>query len=353
MKLFTCQACGQVLYFENTRCERCGRRLGFLPATTTLAALEPRGPAWAPLAPAPSPQRFCANAEYDACNWLVAEGDNTPFCRACRHNRTVPDLGIAENLRRWRTIETAKHRLIYTLLRLRLPLATRTDDPVHGLAFDFLADSSAPAGSKVMTGHDNGLVTIALTEADDAERERRRAQMHEPYRTLLGHFRHEVGHHFWDLLVGNSRFLDEFRGLFGDERDDYGAALARHYASGAPAGWQNDFISAYATAHPWEDWAETFAHYLHMIDTLEMAQAFGIRVDPVVTQDPALSSEVTFDPHATDDMAALVAAWLPLTFALNSLNRTMGETDLYPFVIAPRVVEKLGFVARVVHAGAR
>ena len=350
MKLFTCRACGQVLYFENTLCERCGRRLGFLPATMTLTALEPRGAAWTPLAPAPSPQRFCANAEYDACNWLVAEGDISPFCRACRHNRTVPDLGIAENLPRWRTIETAKHRLIYTLLRLRLPLATRAEDPVHGLAFDFLADTGATAGEAVMTGHDNGLITIALTEADDAGRERRRAQMHEPYRPLLGHFRHEVGHHFWDLLVGNSRFLDQFRALFGDEREDYGAALARHYAAGAPAGWQNDFISAYATAHPWEDWAETFAHYLHMIDTLEMAQAFGMRVDPVVTQDPALSSEVTFDPHATQDIAALVAAWLPLTFALNSLNRTMGETDLYPFVIAPLVVEKLGFVARVVHA---
>jgi hypothetical protein len=352
MKLFQCQACGQVLYFENTRCERCGRRLGFLPDVATLSALEPAGAAWAPLARGAAPQRFCANAEYDACNWLVPEGSATPYCRACRHNRVVPDLGISENVLRWRTIETAKHRLIYTLLRLRLPLATRAEDPEHGLAFDFLAETDDAVSENVMTGHASGVITIALAEADDAERERRRAQMHEPYRTLLGHFRHEAGHHVWDLLVRDSVFLEGFRALFGDERADYGAALARHYAAGAPTGWRDGFISAYATAHPWEDWAETFAHYLHMIDTLEMARAFGLRVDPMVTRDPALTSEVTFDPHAAADVAALIEAWLPLTFALNSLNRTMGEKDLYPFVISPRVVEKLGFVCRMVHARA-
>ena len=176
----------------------------------------------------------------------------------------------------WRKLEAAKHRLFYTLLRLNLPIETRNENP-EGLAFDFLADQPAQSGPKVMTGHDNGLITIALAEADDAERERRRTAMGEPYRTLLGHFRHEVGHYYWDRLVRDEGRLDPCRAVFGDDSQDYEQALQRHYAEGAPANWQENFVSAYATTHPWEDFAETWAHYLHIVDTLEMAGAFGVQ----------------------------------------------------------------------------
>ena len=205
-------------------------------------------------------------------------------------------------------------------------------------------------GAKVLTGHDDGLITLNLNEADDAEREKLRLAMGEPYRTLLGHFRHEVGHYFWDVLVRDAGRLDDCRGLFGDDREDYAQALQRHYADGAPPDWQQHFVSAYASAHPWEDFAETWAHYLHIIDTLEMATAFGLAVHPVLSESPALHADIDFDPHKAGDIARLIDAWLPLSFAVNSINRCMGQPDLYPFLLSPAVVEKLGFIHALVHA---
>jgi hypothetical protein len=272
------------------------------------------------------------------------------FCAACRHNRMIPDLSQQENLANWRKIELAKHRLFYTLLRLRLPLRTKLEDPENGLAFDFLA--AAPNGAPaepVMTGHDNGLITINLSEADDSERERMRHQMGEPYRTLLGHFRHEIAHYYWDRLVGDAPDIEAFRQLFGDEREDYGAALQRHYANGPPPDWQERFVSSYASTHPWEDWAETWAHYFHMVDTLETASAFGMRVRPRVTKGADLSAAMDFDPHSAN-MDRIIDSWLPLTFAVNSINRSMGIADLYPFVLPPPVIVKLSFIHDRIHA---
>jgi hypothetical protein len=194
-----------------------------------------------------------------------------------------------------------------------------------------------------MTGHADGLITINLAEADDAERERRRHEMREPYRTLLGHFRHEIGHYYWDRLIANSAHLDEFRRVFGDEQRDYGAALQEYYANGAPADWSEHFISAYASSHPWEDFAETWAHYFHMIDTLETAHDAGLAVHPRLPR----SAGSDFDFHPRDsDIKRLVEAWQALTIAVNSLNRSMGLHDLYPFVLGPLAVEKLAFVQR-------
>jgi hypothetical protein len=262
----------------------------------------------------------------------------------------IPDLSQSDNLANWRKIELAKHRLFYSLLRLRLPLRTKLEDPENGLAFDFLAAplTGAPA-EPVMTGHDNGLITINLAEADDAERERMRNQMGEPYRTLLGHFRHEIAHYYWDRLVRDTSDIEAFRQLFGDEREDYGAALQRHYADGAPPDWQERFVSSYASAHPWEDWAETWAHYFHMVDTLETASAFGMRVRPRVTKGADLSAAIDFDPH-TANMDRIIDSWLPLTFAVNSINRSMGIADLYPFVLPPPVIVKLSFIHDRIHA---
>lgn len=354
MKLFKCQVCDQLLYFENTKCEKCDHVLGYLPDQNMLSALEPDGDQWRALA-APRQARFmfCANAAHDACNWLVPTSAQTPFCRACEHNRTIPDLSDDQNRRRWQELEVAKHRLFYSLLRLKLPMPTRQQDPEHGLAFDFLADppdSSADSSQDhVLTGHADGLVTIALLEADDAERERRRSAMHEPYRTLVGHFRHEIGHYFWDTLVRDGGYLEEFRSIFGDDQADYAAALESYYHNGAPAQWQEHFISTYASAHPWEDWAESWAHYLHIVDTLEMAAAFGVRVNPLVARGDDLSADLDFDPYRIEDAQKMIDAWLPLSYAVNSINRSMGLPDLYPFVLSVDVMAKLAFIHKVVH----
>jgi len=389
MRLFDCEVCGQLLYFENTRCMRCGATLGFLPGVSRLSALDPTegegvpqrledeprvgppaqdhqmvgqqgagqpavggraiGQFWRPRADPERLYRFCSNAQHEACNWLVPQDSPEDFCLACRHNRTIPDLSDPTNLAHWRKIEEAKRRAFYSFIRLGLPLTNRVEDPEHGLAFDFLADSSAEGAPKVMTGHDNGLITLSLAEADDAERNRRRTEMGEPYRTLLGHFRHESGHYFWDRLVRDGGQLEACRAVFGDDSQDYGAALQRHYNEGPPADWQENFVSTYATAHPWEDFAETWAHYLHIVDTLEMARAFGLGIAPRVAHGEELVAEVDFRPYEATEIAPVMEAWVPLTAAVNSLNRCMGTPDLYPFVLSPAVVRKLAFIQALVH----
>ena len=353
MKLFRCDHCSHLLYFENTRCERCRRTLGYEPETNALCSLEGGPDVWT--APFLDNRKFvfCANAAHGACNWLVpyAPGSD-PYCKACRHNALVPPIEDQEKLEHWQVIERAKKRLVYGLLRLHLPLATRNEDALHGLSFRFLDEKVAP--HPVMTGHENGIVTIALAEADDAAREYRRTQFKEPYRTLLGHFRHEIGHHYWDILIGSNRAnLGEYRRLFGDETQPYEAALQAYYANGAPSDWQAHFISAYATAHPWEDFAETFSHYMHLVDTTEMAAAYGVRVRPQVDTRGALTSSIDFDPYASTDINELVEHWVPLSSLINNLNRAVGQHDAYPFVLTREVIEKLAFIARVIHeAGA-
>ena len=354
MKLFKCQACQQVLHFENTLCEKCRRRLGYLPLAATLSAVEPDGDVWKALAVPGTPFRFCANAQHDVCNWLVEAPSADALCLSCRHNRTIPDLSIEANVDGWRKIGRAKNRLFYSLLRLELPLVTKAKNEQTGLAFDVLADLPQSGAPRVMTGHDNGLITIALAEADDVRREQSRVSMHEPYRTLLGHFRHEVGHYFWDRLVRDGGKLEPFRALFGDEQADYGQALQRHYKQGPPGDWQARFVSAYATMHPWEDFAETWAHYLHIVDTLETAHALGLSIRPAVTKGDELDASVDFDPYCVQAMMRLTESWLPLTVAVNSLNRAMGQPDLYPFILSTPAIDKLGFVHDLVRgAGAR
>jgi hypothetical protein len=351
MKLFRCLACGNVVYFENRVCTRCGHRLGYVPELGIMCALEPTGgPAWTPVGADGAPRRFCANADYDACNWLVPAAEPDRLCRACRHNEKIPDISVPEHLEAWRRIEFAKHRLFYSLMRWRLPLKTRAEDPVHGLAFEFLADPPQAGGPRVTTGHDNGRVTIALAEADPAEIERRRSEMEEPYRTLLGHFRHEIGHHYWDVLVRDGDRLDAFRTAFGDETEDYAAALEHHYRDKAPANWQESFVSAYAASHPWEDFAETWAHYLHIVDTLDTANAFGLSIAPAIDREGSYRARVDFDPYVKGDIDGIIEAWAPVAVAMNSINRAMGRPDLYPFVLAPAVIAKLGFVHGVVRA---
>ena len=343
MKLFVCSSCANMVFFESRTCEQCASRLGYLPASNSLYALEPAGTNWLSIGTPAQEFRFCANVEHDACNWLIPSDSADELCPACRHNHTIPDLSVSENLYRWRKLEQAKHHLFYDLLRSRLPLETRQDNPESGLSFEFL-DDSLPQNEKVLTGHADGVITINLAEADDVTREQRRTGLGEPYRTLIGHFRHEIGHYYWDHLVRDGGRLEDFRDCFGDETQDYDNALQTYYAEGPPANWRENFVSAYASSHPWEDFAETWAHFLHIVDTLEMAGSFGMRVNPLVTDQQAYSAEIDFDPHATVTIDQLVRQWLPIATAVNSINRCMGQPDLYPFILTAAVIRKLGFV---------
>lgn len=346
MKIFQCQQCSQPTLFENTVCGNCGSSLGYLEEQNDLSALVEKNGGWEALANPGEIYRFCENRAHGVCNWLIPSSEERNLCKACRMNHTIPNLENAAHFEAWRHLEFAKHRLIYSLLRLELPLRSKGNSPDTGLAFDFMSDDpSGPEGRRVRTGHEQGLITINIAEADPAHRELARKQMGEPYRTLIGHFRHEIGHYYWERLVLiDEQQLQAFRELFGDERADYAEALKKHYENGPPTGWGANFTSAYSASHPWEDWAETWAHYMHLLDTLETANAFGLSLKPDLKDLELLNMQADIDPYSHPDFDAVIAACLPLIFAVNSLNRSMGQPDLYPFILPPLVIRKLRFI---------
>ncbi len=340
MKIFECDHCGQTVYFDNEVCVACGHRLGFDPETVAMYALKPVDSInWHKADDTGRQFRFCENAVVNVCNWLLPDGSDEPFCPSCRHNNLIPDTGTEVGLARFGRIVTAERHLFYSLLRWNVDTPTRAQDPECGLVFDFLEDTLDADGNlqPAMTGHENGLISLRVAEADDVTREIARQQMNEPYRTLLGHFRHEVGHYIWDRLVRAGDRLDAFRSLFGDEREDYQAALQRHYENGPSPGWPENFVSAYASTHPWEDFAESFAHALHIVDTLETARAFGLMLDDA-------SLEPLGDPYSCASGKRLADAWVPLTLAMNAIHKSMGQRDFYPFVLTPEIIRKLDFV---------
>jgi hypothetical protein len=344
MKIFECDSCGNLLFYENVSCLRCNHTLGFIPELIDLCALEPSTEnRWRSLSPrfsASAEYRQCANTtQHGVCNWLITTGDTNPLCESCRLNLVIPDLSINGNLERWRKLEIAKRRVMYSLLRFRLP--TEPEGNREPLRFQFMADP--PGGQAVLTGHADGVITINIAEADEAERERRRVQLHEPLRTLLGHIRHEVAHYYWDRLVAGTPHLAEFRKLFGDERQNYAAALQSHYQNGPPPDWAATHVTAYAASHPWEDWAETWAHYLHITDSLETAGSFGVSVRPRHPQAATLRAEPR-NIDAQSNLEDVIKNWIPLTHFVNELNRGMGLPDLYPFVLSSATARKLAFV---------
>ena len=349
-RTFMCR-CGTHIFFRNSLCLNCQAPLGYLPGEARLVALDP-GPqpgTWVAEG-VRTPQKYCGNRETPArCNWMLAAADPNPRCIACRLNRTIPNLDDADNARYWGLIELAKRRLVSELLALGLPVKSKVDeDPERGVMFDFLR--SQPEGPRVMTGHASGLITLNVEEADDSKREKVRFEMHEPYRTLLGHFRHEVGHYYWDRLIMDTPWLERFRELFGDERADYAAALKANYQNGPPADWANRYISSYASTHPWEDWAETWAHYLHVIDSLGTALGFGLDVEDLESTIVPFERDALYAP---DDRGAgrflsLLNSWIEMTMVVNELARSMGQADFYPFVMSKPVVAKLQFVHLVV-----
>lgn len=367
MHLFSCDVCHQQLYFESSRCTKCSSALGFIDKLGVLSALRPvaeQEEIYEALAPAALGKRvrYCENASVGACNWLVEE-DGETLCSSCRLSEVIPDLEVEESFVAWKEMEKAKRRLLFTLQALGLPIESRRERP-NGLAFHLL--KSGP-GSPVMTGHSEGTITINVDEANTVFRENQRELFSESYRTPLGHFRHESGHYYFTRLIQNTPRLEEFRLLFGDERADYAKALDRHYEEGPPSSWAGSFISAYATMHPWEDWAETWAHYLHMIDTLDTAESYAMAIrvphrpsnrPPALEQDSSPNGQVqsmmlekrliespTVRESSFDE---LVEAWIPLTLALNSLNRSMGLRDAYPFSLSKEVQRKLRFVHEII-----
>jgi hypothetical protein len=369
-RAFRCR-CGRPIFSRNDVCLACGTPLGYDPELVLLRPLAPtRDPAvWRAMrtrgigATAPlHTYRRCANWTSAApCNWLLrddAAAREQPFCRSCRLDRTVPDPTDRDNAALWLKVEVAKRALVSQLIALGLPVASRvSEDPQRGVMFDLLR--SPPEGPRVMTGHADGLITLDIEEADDVHRERVRAEMGEPYRTLIGHLRHEIGHYYWLRLVAGTALEEPCRAVFGDERADYAAALQRHYAEGAPADWRDRHVSAYASAHPAEDWAETWAHYLHMVDVLDTARSFGLVAHHNEVQYEPFGADVLDPPDGVptpEDTAflALVNGWIELTGALNELTRSMGEPDFYPFVLSRPAVRKLRFIHRVVQqAGGR
>ncbi len=349
MQLFTCDHCKHPVYFDNFRCEQCDHRLGFDPNSMEMLSLAEAEDGTLTHIGSGRRFRYCANHVHGVCNWLVQVDANGDYCTACELNRVIPDLNRPEYAARWTKVEQAKRRLVYALLKWGLPLSSKLKNKDGGLIFDFKADDHLPEGERILTGHAMGVITINIAEADDVEREMARKQMDEVYRTVLGHFRHEVGHYYWERLINGTSWMDDFHLLFGDERQSYQASLDHYYNNGPIADWGRAFISPYATMHPWEDWAETWAHYMHMVDTLETAFSFGISVRPGMEQaGDWLHSEVDENPYQCDDFQKIISMWMPLSIAMNSMNRSMGANDLYPFVLSAPVVEKLEFVHNVI-----
>lgn len=360
MRAFSCQTCGHLLSFDNGTCLRCGSGLGFCPEELDLLVVQDdpaevaaggggRSVVRHRSGGEPRPVVRCGNWSAIGCNWLVplepgSSADGLALCRSCALTRTRPADGDTAGIEAWARTEEAKRRVVHQVLDRGLPLTPRAPSTPHGLAFDLLV----PAGGPVVTGHDDGVITIDLTESDDLHREHVRRMMSEPYRTMVGHLRHEIGHYYWAVLVEpNPDTSAQVRACFGNPDADYRYALDAYYRNGPPVDWPERFVSAYATMHPWEDWAETFAHVLHIEDAVQTAASFGLRVKPRVDElaDPeGVSSEPSSTDLESGPFADVIDQWLPLTYALNALNRGMGRPDLYPFVLTPAMMAKLGLV---------
>ncbi len=337
MQPFPCSVCEQLLFFDNWTCLQCGSQVGYLPEAGQLVALRVVGEWFERIDEEPGRYRRCSNRSLARCNWMISEGDPRDRCASCRLTSVRPNDTDVDSIEAFADAEAAKRQLLHQLRALGLPVVGRAVDAVRGVTFELLSSR----GRKVVTGHDSGVITLDLSESDDAHREFVRRQLGEPYRTVLGHLRHEIGHYYWPGLVKEQAHVPEFRELFGDERLTYEDARVRYYAQD-DVDWSGTHVSQYATMHPWEDWAETFAHYLHIHAGLVTAESIGLTVS-----EPALSagrSAWRTRDHIT--IGEMVQSWLGLTLSLNAMARSIGQSDLYPFVLSPQVVEKLDFVHR-------
>jgi len=349
MRRYACPNCSNEVHFRNSRCVNCDSRLGYVPARDQIFYTSAEGQKWHDGATA---YNACANRHVIGCNWLVEDGPEEEHCLSCRHTLTIPDLSLPENRNHWAALEEAKRRLFYSIEKFQLGVGDLDSAPETALRFEFKADVLQPDGKtkRVLTGHNHGLITINVAEADDPIREKRRKAMGEPYRTLIGHFRHEIGHYYWDRLVDNSPKLEAYRAIFGDEREDYATALERYYDNGAPAGWEATHVSSYACAHSWEDFAETWAHYFHIVDGLETAGWYGLdghTPDAGLNRTPGVRPAA--GPYGAVEFQPLMQAWVPLTVAMNAMNRSIGLMDFYPFVLSETIFTKIEFIHGLIH----
>lgn len=338
MQKFRCD-CGNDLFFGSTQCLRCGCEVGYDPAAGIMRRIAPD-----------QGVRRCENGlRHQICNWTVTPELDAGLCAACRLNRIIPDLSRPSNVVLWGRVEAAKRRLLYTLLRLGIGIPSRAEDPRNGLTFEIVSTALNPS---VTTGHLNGVITINLEEADDTYRQIHRQLLGENQRTLLRHFRHESAHYLWSRFLSNLDWGDPnrqgFRETFGDEWRDYAEALSAHYQQGPPEGWPLQFVSRYAAAHPWEDWAETWAHYLQMLDGLESCDALGVQaaqltlpMERLPVQAGWLSTHLLHVPDENDGFLALLQRWICLSSVLNEIADSLGEPPPCPLVISVPIAQKL------------
>lgn len=345
MRHYQCQ-CGNVLFFDNSVCVQCGAQVGYDVAGDQMVTLDEA-----------ANFRRCENGlNYAVCNWVLPSERTEAFCPACQLNRTIPDVTDPANLDAWHKVEIAKRRILFTLARLGLSPVSKIEDPANGLAFDFLRPD---VGGQVLTGHEDGVITVNVEEAEESEREKRRAMLGEQYRTLIGHFRHEVAHYYWDRFFkdrpDDDPNLQAFREVFGDEREDYEAALQRHYSQGPIAAAPGTFITTYASVHPWEDWAETWAHYMHMLDGTETARSFGLYSDavpipftPFPTETVTLPPQLVWPEGEQEEFLTLLHSWAKLAPAINEVVASLGHPTFYPFVFSESIIRKFFFVHHMV-----
>lgn len=330
MRLFSCPVCRQQVYFDNTVCLACGSEIAFAPDRLQMVALGGR-------------HRTCVQRQTaEACNWAIEATDPIERCLSCRLTGALSAVG-ADALRS--RAEAAKRQVLYTLLQLGVPFSAKLgEDDRQGLRFVWALPGQS--SSSLLTGHHDGTIVLNLNEADDAHREAARVSFGEPQRTVLGHLRHELSHYFFQRFVEGRPEISAFRNSFGDERADYAAALRRHYESGPAADWPQHFVSAYASAHPWEDWAETCAHYLLMVEAVDTAAAWGLQLSPAggVHVQPAAAAA------AAPVERLVVDHWLPMARFLNAMSRSLGLADSYPYLLPPPVQAKLRFVQDILTA---
>jgi hypothetical protein len=338
MLRYHCRLCGAEIRFDTMHCPVCAAPHGYVADAQVLAtmAADADGITYHLAGDAVARWR-CLNAAW-GCNWTVPAGTGDRWCLSCALTRGRPDTERPDAIEAWSRAEAAKRHLVDQLLRLGLPIEPRSPQRPNGLTFDLV---DVP-GERGLTGHLDGVVTIDLAEADDVRRDELRRALGEPFRTLLGNMRHEVGHHYWARLVGQGRVLAEARRLFADERIDYTQALERHYASPGTAWDATRFVSRYAAVHPLEDWAETFAHYLHLVDAVETADAHGLARGPG-------GARVDLDAP----LHVLLGAWLPLGAAIDAVAEAVGSPPPFPFHPVGLVVDKLSFVHDTVRANRR
>lgn len=338
MRRFYCH-CGNEVRFHDHFCKNCGRDLAYDPQIGTIWSGELRQNTQFIAHGTDGRTRLkfqiCEHRHSDVgCNWLLAPEDTHCQCIACRTTRMIPDQSSETNANRWFRLERAKRQLFQTLIDLGL---IQADHPEHfsDLRFDFLEDKRSNPNidlEHLLTGHCDGLITLNAAEADEGFLHTMKEQMQELYRTLLGHFRHEIGHYFWLKFFDSESLKQQFRAVFGDERQDYAQALETYYQKNQQNHWRSRFITPYASSHPHEDWAETWAHYLHIVDTLQTAQSFGLSL---------------YDPQ-THNFDNWFQEWHRVTQVMNALNRSMGLAEPYPFRVSEVVQGKLRFIDEVI-----